>query len=62
MIREAIKSRRIELGLSQAALARLARVSRTSLLRYEQGTHGLRSDGLERVFKVLSLRVCPPGA
>jgi transcriptional regulator with XRE-family HTH domain len=44
-------------GLSQAALAKKARISRITLLRVENATQDLTTEKLERIARALGVRV-----
>jgi transcriptional regulator with XRE-family HTH domain len=57
MIREAIKNRRQQLGITQAGLARIVGVRQATISDFERGRHSLSSDTLEKILKELNLNL-----
>ena len=60
MTPEQLKERRIKAGLSQARLARLLRVSRQTLYKWEVGQHPIPGVAQVAIEHVLLLRGYPP--
>ena len=52
-----IKDRRLELNMSQMELARLCRVSLTTIVKYENGCSVPRRENMERLQEVLGIKL-----